>query len=311
MNNLEVDRMHSLFKQNNQFNVGDFQDFESIQTIYHYTSIESLKSIISNKSFWISNCHFLNDSQEMLYTIKLVKEICDKKFNNPSIQELVENYIEEATSIRNLFVLSTSLNSDNPTLWYNYAPNDGYNIGFNLKNIVELIIDNIKHKFGITENITGIQPQISGVILYDKVNYEKDSQEKIIEQVFRHYEELLCKTNNLQEKYAYKILTIHNLLICSAFFKDKYFLSEDEFRIVVNIHSGIDNAIKFRTSDGSIIPYIELGLRKGVSHNLPISEILIGPKNNSEIAKKGLEVFLDYMKYGYVNVKKSDGPLRF
>ena len=75
MNNLEVDRMHSLFKQNNQFNVGDFQDFESIQTIYHYTSIESLKSIISNKSFWISNCHFLNDSQEMLYTIKLVKEI--------------------------------------------------------------------------------------------------------------------------------------------------------------------------------------------------------------------------------------------
>lgn len=42
--------------------------------LYHYTTFEALNSILSSKSIWLGNVHYMNDKNEMRYLFDLLKE---------------------------------------------------------------------------------------------------------------------------------------------------------------------------------------------------------------------------------------------
>jgi len=297
------------YKMGNPNKMGEFSDLNEIPLIYHYTRTEAFKNIISSNRFWLSNCHFLNDSAEIHYTIDLAERIFKSREYNRNTAELLHHYIETAQDINNQFILSTSYKKDNLTLWYNYGTNDGYNIGLDLRELAQNLINS--GDFGILmDNSTHI-PAVKGVLLYDKVQYDINEQEKIIHSIFNYFEELVSKENNLDIVYAYRILTIHNLLICSLFFKHQSFKEESEFRIVLNVHTGLDKVVKFRTSNGCLVPYCEIGMEFGKPKRLPIKEVLIGPRNKLDIAQKGVDAYLNYYGYNNVYISKTQVPLRF
>lgn len=73
-----------------------------------------------------------------------------------------------------------------------------------------------------------------------------------------------------------------------------------------------DKQIRFRPYNSIIIPYIEVRQ----NNKLPIEFITIGPKNNLDIAKKGVELFMEYNSYHVepptkLNIIKSEIPLRY
>ena len=97
------------------------------------------------------------------------------------------------------------------------------------------------------------------------------------------------------------------------FFKKACFEGEHEYRFVfMCIHS--DECEKmhsnekqfFRIKDGVFIPYT----KQKITLLDCIDTILVGPKNNSDIAVKGLQYFFANKKVN-INIAKSEMPLRY
>ena len=75
--------------------------------------------------------------------MNLIDRVHEKRFDKSISKKLIERYIDAAENINNVFVLSTSVNNDNPTLWYNYSKDDGYNIGLDFKQFIDLSNNNV------------------------------------------------------------------------------------------------------------------------------------------------------------------------
>jgi hypothetical protein len=307
-----LDTLLKNYNKNYPFNLGVFNNFSEIDIISHYTSIDAIKNIIQTKRLWLSNCQFLNDRKEIQYTIDLINEVYNSTKKKQIFAELLDTLVSTASDIKNMFVLSLSYNNDNLTLWYNYARNEGYNLGFNLTSLIEEFDKSQHGLFGIITHPGCAAGEVTGTVLYDKVVYDKLKQLEYLESILSNYELAIQNETNARNLYNLRILTVHRLLICSLFFKDNAFSPENEFRIIVNIHTGIDKVINFRTYGGIFVPYIEMGVSANNNGRLPIESIRIGPKNNFDIAEKGIALFLETCGYlEFKNIKRSSIPLRY
>lgn len=67
--------------------------------------------------------------------------------------------------------------------------------------------------------------------------------------------------------------------------------------------------VQFRAQNGVIIPYIAIDFQA----KLPINHVTIGPKNNVDIAKSGMEHYLRVKDYDMeqVTINKSVAALRY
>lgn len=274
-------------------------------TIYHYTSMNGFKGIIDNRRFWISDFKYLNDSTEMFHTLVLLKKVIERRPKHISSNELVHEFESTINEGINFFVLSFSTSSDNLSLWYNYADNEGVAIGFDL-NLIKNMINS--PYFGILT--PGNKTEISGVALYDTVVYEDVQKENILNQLLDYYEKLYDGYDNSFRK-PIRTLTTHKLLTCALFFKNQSFFPEQEYRIVLNIHNNIENALLYRINNGLIIPYCEIGITIFSNELLPIKELIIGPRNKKDIAKTGFKRYLNSKGYMTLNLKNSEIPLRY
>lgn len=108
--------------------------------IYHYTSSDSLLNILKEKRLWVSEVNFLNDSSELKFTIDILTKNfeSDKALytwyqslspgphtdyilaDNEFTHQFVSNRLEHLCHSSNIFILSTSLDSDSLTVWSNY-----------------------------------------------------------------------------------------------------------------------------------------------------------------------------------------------
>ena len=107
------------------------------------------------------------------------------------------------------------------------------------------------------------------------------------------------------------IVTI--LAVYSMFFKKSCFAGEKEYRIIFScIHNGTGKREKlsekqyFRAKDEVLIPFV----KKKFEPDISLESILVGPKNNSDLAVKGLKYFFRNKKMN-INISKSEIPLRY
>lgn len=143
--------------------------------IYHYTDIHGFKGILENKAFWISHIDFLNDMNEIKYTLGLSREImfsfCEKYGLSESETEsimrdydmLITLYFEQEK--KNCYSLSFSTNPDSNLLWSNYSKNDGYCIKLDLNKLTASF-----KKAGLN-------------VIVSQVNYDINQQKRLLESV--------------------------------------------------------------------------------------------------------------------------------
>jgi len=317
--------------------------------IYHYTNIVSLENIIKSNTLWVTKSDFLNDRTEYLYAIDLIKEICNRRNYKYLTQDKMRTIIKVLKSfINRSFIFSSSLNKDSVHLWGNYSKFDGYNIDFNLRKIFKrmwdgkiFVIGNKKDKNSqpIKHMITRKDQYKSTIMLSGKVIYEREEQENtlvdildFIDNMHKEYYDYFNNTNETEKNYKkleytfYSIIStaINVLSIQVQLFKNPIFFQDEEYRIIFNINGNLD-VIKYRASNGVFIPYIEVKFESGLEKDekgLPIDGITIGPKNNLDIARNGLKLFLNSQGYntifndsdkkrGKIYIKKSEVPLRY
>lgn len=288
-------------------------DDGSDEIIYHYTKPEKLLNLLASGTLRFSNALYLNDKEEVTYSYKLIVTLIDNRENlNPQLFDKIrEHFFNKYTSITNgndnfnykyeYYTVSFSTESDNLTLWNNYAKGQnytGYNIGFCKK---ELINDMVKKGFSS---------------VYGNIIYDKKTQETILNLIFdkwnREYKKISTTlkskkhTDEQQLKMLFELIDV--LGIISLFFKNPHFKDEKEYRIIFINSFGTANSkpTKICEKNGLFIPYIEYKFLKKT-----VSSINIGPTLNENIFYTSTYRMLTNFGYSNKTITRSKIPLRY
>ena len=291
------------------------------ERIYHYTDLGALKGIVMNHSFWVTKSDFLNDKFEFYYAFKVIQKVCAKVIPNSQNRKILTRMLKERMEffhgsmtdqiLSGWYILSFSKAKDSLLLWTEFAQSQGYCLEFDYKCLTRGIPDGI---------------HLDGSVIYDK----KKQQELVENTLYRIVEKKNAHRKKLREKLLSEDkLVIHKELhsfveefsVCcfvySMFFKKDCFREEREYRFVFwafHEQGAKELAqpiipIHFRKKDQALIPYIEVNYKEEERNN-PICSITAGPKNDSDLAVKGMQYFLRNEKI-VIPVRESKIPLRY
>lgn len=279
-------------------------------TIYHYTKPEKLLNILSGGTLRFSNALYLNDKEEIAYSYRLIVRLIDEipELNSDLFGKIkihfsnkYKHIIDGENDFRNkleYFTTSFSTESDNLTLWNNYAKGKnytGYNIGFDKKKLIA----------EMTEN--------NYLPIFGSVIYDKQKQVKIIHAIFKKWNMLFnralkCKKTNEVKLFDILFELIDVLSIVSIFFKNPQFKNEHEYRIVMVNAFGPENSkpTKVVEKNGLFVPYLEYKFSKD-----SVTSINIGPTFDENIFYTSTNRMLLNFGYEDKEVCRSKIPLRY
>lgn len=279
-------------------------------TIYHYTKPEKLLNILSGGTLRFSNALYLNDKEEIAYSYRLIVKLIDEIPElNPDLFEKIKTHfsnkykhiVDGENDFRNkleYYTTSFSTESDNLTLWNNYAKGKnytGYNIGFDKKKLIDEMTEN---KY---------------LPVFGSVIYDKQKQIKIIHAIFKKWNMLFnralkCKKTNEVKLFDILFELIDVLSIVSIFFKNPQFKNEHEYRIVIVNAFGIENSkpTKVVEKNGLFVPYLEYKFSKE-----SVTSINIGPTFDENIFYTSTNRMLLNFGYEDKEVCRSKIPLRY
>jgi hypothetical protein len=270
------------------------------EKIYHYTNLNSLQSILVEKSLWATNCMFLNDKKEVLHLKPILHRVLNEFYRDEKdFAHWFFNYYNEVSNelLKFIFVISLSNKPDSLTLWSNYTNNDGYCLVFK---------DMLFTQKNLTINNKHVRNMVMGRnVLYDdrlKEELFKKFVEILIDYYKRHDAGLISDADFEQVKQ----FAMFYLLTFALLSKDKKYEDEHEFRLITPMLTKNINEIEFRVSHDLIIPYIKLSFP--IKY---IEEIMIGPKRKMRITKDSIRYFLDAKGYNDIKITKSSIPLRY
>jgi hypothetical protein len=230
--------------------------------IYHYCRMEAFFNIINSKKIWLSDALKTNDLFELRWILEIM--------NMPNIGVTIDNFRNEyeywLKTYMRPHIACFSKNGDLLSQWRGYA-NDGKGIaiGFD-KRYFEGISDLENKETVLKEVVYELEKQR---LLLDK--YISTSQ---IEKFYELNKELDVAS----------IVMVRDIVEYGLIFKHHSFIEEDEFRLIhgfgkLTIES---ENIKFRPLDNNLVSYVEIPLDIE-SEYYPIKEVVVGPKNISDI----------------------------
>jgi hypothetical protein len=266
---LIMDRYDNIFEELNSV----IKNNDGCSTLYHYTNVSALKSILEKESLWLTYAKYLNDSSELKYTIEIINNLREQTYHlsmEPKARgyewlkkkEYFDKKLDLCVSkmkdkLNDVFVLSTSINSDSLVLWSYYSNNEGYNIGFD-KNLLTTYLGSLQSKKTDTRfelyadksflmNKSGnrfsnreVYTVLSNTVIYDQ-EYQKNSIISYLEIICQLCNEFYNKQGNKIESEYYTNVDQYidsiiesmasQLSILSIFFKNPCFMPEEEFRI--------------------------------------------------------------------------------
>lgn len=313
--------------------------------IFHYTSIGGLEGILGNKKLRFTNIKYMNDKDEIIAGLdSLAKVFHVSEEKREQMHSAFMNLGIET------FVCCFSLEEDSLPLWNYYTKeinNQGYNIEFDDKKLVESILrnnpllDGCSFSFGVVdyskdnnskywktfkkEVLTSMDLLISKLFLTVAKGALNNPSSKVEELSLKELEEKIVESEK-KRKLDELPIYFYNGEKCSFekdvsgeylyFIKREYFKQEREFRIVITVpdkhlkelrEKGV---YKFRIGNGILIPFLELNFSADV-----VKSITISPTAHSDLVESSIEDFLKYSKFEVKDYSKfirhSNVPVRF
>lgn len=261
------------------------------ETIYHYTDLFALKSIVEKNTFWATNHRFLNDTEEKKYISSVLRQLKDRdeSCDISHLYDEVSDYVmNSAASINrntrcngryssDAYIISFSTNKDSLTLWSGYAKKSGVNLGIDSK---KLRRDTLLDQYGYNDYVLG------GRVIYINANDPEDANIKYFHQLIH---EIIddCGKRNIDPSVRDLIITSH-LIYFSNFIKADSMKAEEEYRVVY-FPDMSDSKIKIRVKDELLIPYYEYAdeIREA------IKSITVAPQNKNDLTLEGIQYLLN------------------
>lgn len=275
-----------------------------MNTLYHYTDLNALLSIIKNKQLWLTGANNLNDHKEISWTTTILAEklstLATKQKEKADLLWHIYNH-----SLGVPFICSLTSEPDLLSQWRGYGDSaHGVAIGFR------------REALPSSERIPFLSAVRADSISLHQVIYERALQEGLIDEIlspiFSH-QRLDEQTHLAISSAAAALNGLATLL------KNPAFSEEKEWRIIhrpmimgrqgtneTNVMLSI-SAPKHRIARNRLITYFEYDLIPNDRGSV-FSELVLGPK--CEISEYDLSIFLTLNGLSDLPIKKSVASYR-
>ena len=288
--------------------------------LYHYTTAEGICGIVENREFVATKSDFLNDKMEFQYAVEVMERLIERYIVNTDLRmqfsAKLKAEIDRIGIISSdhaaldedgmsFYVVAFSKQNNNSLLWAEFTDFRGYCLEFDYEKIVE----GFRHRVFL-----------HGTVIYD----EEEQMNGLLESLLSCIHSLVEKgAKDLQGFFEEDAIPSEESLnqlvdamavVCSVytmFFKKSYFAGEEEYRFIfppLHYEKGQDRP-QFRLLDQIFLPYIMVELETE-QQELPLQSVMVGAKNNSDIAVRGMKYFLKTQGLD-IPVLLSDIPLRY
>jgi Protein of unknown function (DUF2971) len=230
--------------------------------LHHYTDATALKSMLENGKIWLSDIRYLNDHSEYKDGEGAIRSMFEKKSLDLTEEQrsMILTHLEstfDSSKSSYTFICSLSKGEDLLSQWRGYCPKSGgYALEFELENQKDFTAP-----------------------LHDCI-YESEGKSEAASTLFDLAKKVLVKGGNKSKLFQ---TTWSNI----AKFKNPGFKEENESRVII-FKKQDDPAIRFRTRESLIIPYIEIDLPFAC-----LKSIWVGPCQQPELAKESLSRLID------------------
>lgn len=298
---------------------------------FHYCSVDTFFSIITNKTLRLSDVVKSNDNLEVMWTKKVLLDMIKKEDSlyeyfsdeikaeislcrfKEKMEEKANSFFERKEIKSKFFAICFSgpESEDKLSQWRGYGDDGrGIAIGFS-----EKILRNTQKTIVINKSD---EPRIE----YNEVEYRREKQEDILKEFWKEQIRIAnCDIKDFVVDFeTWLIESFYKLYWKAIFMKNPFFEEENERRIVLEIQNCqsapqkcelLRNKIQIREAqvtirNGNIIEYYDLDISK-LSNDL-IQKIILGPK--CKIDQEDVKMLLKKCGYKDVVVEWSGGSYR-
>jgi len=263
-------------------------------TVFHYTSIDSLHKILTNKELALNNTRTMNDAKEVRSFIENLERAVSDDLPPEHLQESAAFFASLYDQLDQAYPFASCFSSleDDASLWERYADNArGVCLAFNTEALYRMFR---KTSFK-----------------FNNIYYQYNIRNHFLYPVVKDY----LETGRLNG-YSTKEQLVETIIAVSALRKHASFQSEREFRLTsFYVPEATYTRIEFRVVNGVIRKYLNINLAQlaadnGVSLDDLYQRIIIGPASSQN--RRILQEYLQHAGYPTLaaNVHKSDCPLR-
>jgi hypothetical protein len=281
------------------------------ETIYHYTTLGALKSIIENQELWLTDYKYLNDASEILHGMQVAREVFASAVSDASSESaaVLSALLEiPQDQLPRICVSCFSTQRDSLTQWKGYSGGQaGVAIAIQPRSFLE--------------GLANPRDLHTAEILYDPT-----TKRQLLQGFFHDWAALRDKDVNAGNvpPGLYETLPRTYLVELLAMMKDKAFSDEREYRCVyLEEESGFLTRLngrapkRFRSSGHLLAPYTttkDLASRSSIGevskYRLNLQEVIVGPHPHQDLIVSGVREFLDEHRYSDVVVSPSKVPFR-
>lgn len=289
--------------------------------LYHYTTAEGVQGIVESREFIATKSDFLNDKLEFQYAVEVMERLTEKYIVNEPLRNRFFSALKQEIDRLGIitpscaadgtceeddmsfYVVAFSKSQNNALLWAEFTEFRGYCLEFDYEKLVE-----------------GFQNRVflHGTVIYDEAEQMNGLLESLLACIRHLIEEGAVDLEGFFEEEAnpseasLQKLVGEMAVVCSVyamFFKKSFFEGEEEYRFVFPPLSEELQPMKpkFRLLEQIFLPYILVELE---GEAVPLESVMVGAKNNSDIAARGMRYFLKTQGIE-IPVLLSDIPLRY
>lgn len=310
--------------------------------VYHYTSAEAAKSILTTGRMRASRSSELNDLGEVQFGWDRVGAWLNSgaPSQDGTVQSFIQNAYDDATTTgaflrENQYIVSASLHPDSATQWLAYG-RAGSGVALELSTEAPLrpvspdeqCVRAPHHRL---DPLSQCRSSAS-TTPWLRVVYNEDTQLTLVSQFHDHFQSCWSDIPTPDDEDDYTALRQEfeaevraSLWTLVAFFKHSSFSDENEARTVVETHSNLFH--HYEVQDGAFKQFIELtgphhsdsrqhasvahGPSDARSSPLPLVGVTIGPRHRaSSLAASAIEHFADKGGISRPSTRHSGTPLR-
>lgn len=274
-------------------------DWTEPERLYHYTDLKALQGIIESGKMWATHSRFLNDPLEVAYGEDLCKKVifgyCARKsskykaFDRLGKQLLAKGLREGSTAS---YCVSFCAKGDGLVQWQLYGKGgQGVSIGFDFS----------KLRASMDWEEEEEEENMGAAYRLIKIEYDKNQQMKMCRKLWQEARKAYTIVEGESEKRKERFANwcVNRMLALALSFKQEGLRDEDEWRAVpVYMGDNYPKDLKFRESNGLLVPYLEMRVTAGLNKPLPpIREIIFGPVMHDSSIEESIRLLLESNGY--------------
>lgn len=281
-------------------------------TLYHYTDARGLQGIVETGQLWASSARHLNDFREFVLTLDAFDTYLAARLarsdSSPGARGMVERFIADIANIRaneTTFIACFSEWGDDLSQWRAYGREGGYAIGFSTRALFDHAA---QHGF------------YGGPCIYDEDHQRILVSESVEARIGMHEAnpEHTARNPRLSTPAAREEATRQDFEFWARSFPERViqvasaikhpaFRHENEWRLVRLPPVRAVEAHRIRGP--FLVPYQTIPIRRHPA-GPPITEIIIGPSMDKELAARGARSLLARHGLDPAIVRESEVPYR-